>query len=96
MPSTEPFIMDTLSLALTGGVNGYRINLKDMEVNLTICHSSEFIIQNTSSILPGVWRLKFYSQIRYVGRSRIHFNNFVKLIIYLTGCLKVQSHSRQW
>lgn len=32
MPSVEPFIMDTLSLALTGGVNGYRINLKDMEV----------------------------------------------------------------
>jgi Haemolymph juvenile hormone binding protein (JHBP) len=32
MPSTEPFIMDQLSLALTGGPNGYRINLKDMEV----------------------------------------------------------------
>lgn len=32
MPSVEPFIMDSLSLALTGGVNGYRINLKDMEV----------------------------------------------------------------
>jgi hypothetical protein len=32
MPSVEPFIMDTLSLALTGGPNGYRINLKDMEV----------------------------------------------------------------
>lgn len=32
MPSTEPFIMDTLSLALTGGPNGYKINLKDMEV----------------------------------------------------------------
>lgn len=32
MPSTEPFIMDSLSLALTGGPNGYRINLKDMEV----------------------------------------------------------------
>jgi hypothetical protein len=32
MPSTEPFKMDTLSLALTGGPNGYRINLKDMEV----------------------------------------------------------------
>lgn len=32
MPSSEPFIMDSLSLALTGGPNGYRINLKDMEV----------------------------------------------------------------
>jgi hypothetical protein len=32
MPSVEPFVMDTLSLALTGGPNGYRINLKDMEV----------------------------------------------------------------
>lgn len=32
MPSTEPFIMDSLSLALTGGPNGYRINLKDLEV----------------------------------------------------------------
>jgi hypothetical protein len=32
MPSTEPFKMDILSLALTGGPNGYRINLKDMEV----------------------------------------------------------------
>ncbi|CRK87802.1 CLUMA_CG001541, isoform A [Clunio marinus] len=31
MPSTEPFVMDSLSLALTGGPNGYRINLKDME-----------------------------------------------------------------
>ncbi|XP_070507059.1 circadian clock-controlled protein daywake-like [Chironomus tepperi] len=32
MPSVEPFVMDTLSLALTGGPNGYRINLKDMQV----------------------------------------------------------------
>jgi hypothetical protein len=32
MPSTEPFLMDSLSLALTGGPNGYKINLKDMEV----------------------------------------------------------------
>lgn len=32
MPSVEPFIMDKLSLALTNGPNGYRINLKDMEV----------------------------------------------------------------
>lgn len=32
MPSVEPFVMDSLSLALTGGPNGYKINLKDMEV----------------------------------------------------------------
>lgn len=32
MPSTEPFKMDVLSLALTGGPNGYKINLRDMEV----------------------------------------------------------------
>lgn len=32
LPSVEPFIMDTLSLQLTGGPQGYRINLKNMEV----------------------------------------------------------------
>lgn len=32
MPSVEPFVMDSLSLALTGGPNGYKITLKDMEV----------------------------------------------------------------
>jgi len=32
MPSVEPFVMDTLSLQLTGGQNGYRINLKNLEV----------------------------------------------------------------
>ncbi|XP_031629960.1 uncharacterized protein LOC116345055 [Contarinia nasturtii] len=32
MPSVEPFIMDSLSLQLTGGHDGYRINLKNMEI----------------------------------------------------------------
>lgn len=32
MPSVEPFKMDVLSLQLTGGPQGYRINLKNMEV----------------------------------------------------------------
>lgn len=32
MPSVEPFKMDQLSLQLTGGPQGYRINLKNMEV----------------------------------------------------------------
>lgn len=32
MPTVEPFIMDTLSLQLTGGPQGYRISLKNMEI----------------------------------------------------------------
>lgn len=32
MPSVEPFTMDQLSLQLTGGPQGYRINLKNLEV----------------------------------------------------------------
>lgn len=32
MPPTEPFIMDTLSLQLTGGPQGYKISLKNMEI----------------------------------------------------------------
>lgn len=32
MPSVEPFVMDTLSLQLTDGPHGYRVNLKNMEV----------------------------------------------------------------
>lgn len=32
MPSVEPFTMDSLSLQLTGGPQGYRINLKNLEV----------------------------------------------------------------
>uniref|UniRef100_A0A1L8DPX9 Putative hemolymph juvenile hormone binding protein n=1 Tax=Nyssomyia neivai TaxID=330878 RepID=A0A1L8DPX9_9DIPT len=32
MPSVEPFVMDSLSLQLTGGPQGYRVNLKNMEV----------------------------------------------------------------
>lgn len=32
MPSVEPFVMDQLSLQLTGGPQGYRINLKNMQV----------------------------------------------------------------
>lgn len=32
MPSVEPFLMDSLSLQLTGGANGYRVNLKNMEI----------------------------------------------------------------
>uniref|UniRef100_A0A336M6Z8 CSON002054 protein n=1 Tax=Culicoides sonorensis TaxID=179676 RepID=A0A336M6Z8_CULSO len=32
MPSVEPFVMDSLSLQLTGGPQGYRINLKNLEV----------------------------------------------------------------
>lgn len=32
MPSVEPFRLDELSLSLTGGPNGYKISLKDMDV----------------------------------------------------------------
>lgn len=32
MPSVEPFVMDTLSLQLTDGPQGYRVNLKNMEI----------------------------------------------------------------
>lgn len=32
MPSVEPFLMDSLSLQLTGGPQGYRVNLKNMEI----------------------------------------------------------------
>lgn len=32
MPTIEPFILQELSLQLTGGPQGYRINLKNMEV----------------------------------------------------------------
>ncbi|XP_055642404.1 uncharacterized protein LOC129779145 [Toxorhynchites rutilus septentrionalis] len=42
LPSTEPFIMDQLSLQLTGGPQGYRINLKDMEV----FGASNFTVKN--------------------------------------------------
>lgn len=42
LPSVEPFIMDTLSLQLTGGPQGYRINLKNMEV----FGASNFTVKN--------------------------------------------------
>ncbi|KAF7282504.1 hypothetical protein GWI33_002607 [Rhynchophorus ferrugineus] len=32
LPSVEPFLMDELSLSLTGGENGYKISLKDMKI----------------------------------------------------------------
>ncbi|XP_050309447.1 protein takeout-like [Anthonomus grandis grandis] len=32
LPSVEPFLMDELSLSLTGGPNGYTISLKDMKI----------------------------------------------------------------
>jgi hypothetical protein len=48
MPSVEPFIMDTLSLALTGGPNGYRINLKDMEV----FGASNFTVKSIVYVAP--------------------------------------------
>lgn len=32
MPPVEPFIMDSLSLQLTGGPQGYRVSLKNMEI----------------------------------------------------------------
>lgn len=32
MPSVEPFVMDHLQLQLTGGPQGYRIHLRNMEV----------------------------------------------------------------
>lgn len=32
MPSVEPFVFDTLSLQLTDGPQGYRVNLKNMEI----------------------------------------------------------------
>lgn len=32
MPSVEPFVMDHLQLQLTGGPQGYRIHLKNMEI----------------------------------------------------------------
>ncbi|XP_060518411.1 uncharacterized protein LOC132697136 [Cylas formicarius] len=32
LPSVEPFLMDELTLSLTGGPNGYRISLKEMNI----------------------------------------------------------------
>lgn len=32
MPSVEPFIMDHLQLQLTGGPQGYRVHLRNMEI----------------------------------------------------------------
>lgn len=32
LPSVEPFLMDELSLSLTGGPNGYTISLKEMKI----------------------------------------------------------------
>ncbi|CAG9768277.1 unnamed protein product [Ceutorhynchus assimilis] len=32
LPSVEPFLMDELSLSLTGGPNGYKISLKEMNI----------------------------------------------------------------
>lgn len=43
MPSVEPFIMDTLSLQLTGGPQGYRISLKNMEIFGASNYTVEFI-----------------------------------------------------
>lgn len=42
MPSVEPFIMDQLSLQLTGGPQGYRVVLKTME----IFGASNFTVKN--------------------------------------------------
>ena len=32
MPTVEPFVMDSLSLQLTDGPQGYHVNLKNMEI----------------------------------------------------------------
>lgn len=42
MPSIEPFIMDSLLLQLTGGPQGYRINLK----NLAVLGASNFTVKD--------------------------------------------------
>ncbi|XP_053694808.1 uncharacterized protein LOC128742462 [Sabethes cyaneus] len=42
LPPVEPFVMDQLSLQLTGGPQGYRINLKNMEVY----GASNFTVKN--------------------------------------------------
>lgn len=42
MPSVEPFIMDHLQLQLTGGPQGYRVHLKNME----IYGASNFTVEN--------------------------------------------------
>ncbi|XP_050548947.1 uncharacterized protein LOC126910428 [Daktulosphaira vitifoliae] len=41
LPPVEPFKLDSLSLALTGGTNGYKITLKDIDAY----GASDFIIQ---------------------------------------------------
>lgn len=42
MPSVEPFVMDQLALQLTGGPQGYRVVLKNME----IFGASNFTVKN--------------------------------------------------
>lgn len=32
LPPVEPFRMDSLSLAITGGANGYKITLRDIDL----------------------------------------------------------------
>lgn len=50
MPTVEPFIMDSLSLQLTGGPQGYRVNLKNMEIfgasNFTV-KSMKWVLQKS-------------------------------------------------
>lgn len=47
LPSVEPFRMDELSLSLTGGPNGYKISLKDMDV----FGASNFTVQRIKSVI---------------------------------------------
>lgn len=48
MPSVEPFVMDQLALQLTGGPQGYRVVLKNME----IFGASNFTVKNIRFLSP--------------------------------------------
>lgn len=50
MPSVEPFLMDSLSLQLTGGPQGYRVNLKNME----IFGASNFTVKTIKYVLDSI------------------------------------------
>lgn len=53
LPSVEPFKMDELSLSLTGGPNGYKISLHDMN----IYGASNFTVQKMKYVFIFSLRL---------------------------------------
>lgn len=56
MPSVEPFLMDSLSLQLTGGPQGYRVNLKNME----IFGASNFTVKSIKYVIIIKYQFRAY------------------------------------